>query len=236
MRINEHQMTDKDPMLRRGLVAIAALVVLSPSPASAQEPRIEITGFGGYTVSEGVNVDRGSLVSEFIDKVNPTSGTSFGAGVGVFVSDYAQVGFQWSQQDSNLEVDGTTKRNVASLTVNNYHGVFTYNFAEPGAQVVPFAFGGVGVTEYSPGDVMGLAIEGETQFSSTWGGGVKLYPLPRVGISLTGRWTPTYIKSDVAGIYCSPYWSPYYPSGCVALPDPDYSNQLEITGGISLRF
>ena len=215
--------------------ALAALVML-PASVSAQDPRIEISGFGGYTFSEGVKTDPGGLLAELIDKVNPTSGVSFGAGLGLFVSDYAQVGFQFSQQDSALEVDGTTRREVASLKVRNYHGVFTYNFAERDAQVVPFAFGGAGATHYSPGAVMGLAIEGETQFSSTWGGGVKLYPLPRVGISLTGRWTPTYIKSDVAGIYCSPYWGPYYPGGCVTLPDPDYSNQFDITGGVSFRF
>ncbi len=215
---------------------MTTLVMLAASPAAAQDAKVEISGFGGYTLSEGVKTDPAGLLSEVIDKVNPTSGVSFGAGLGVFVTDYAQVGFQFSQQDSTLEVDGSTKRDLASLTIRNYHGVFTYNFAESGAQVVPFAFGGVGATHYSPGAVMGLAIEGETQFSTTWGAGVKLYPLPRVGISLTGRWTPTYIKSDVAGIYCSPYWGPYYPGGCVTLPDPDYSNQFDITGGVSFRF
>ena len=216
-------------------VTLAALAVWAASPATAQ-PRVEISGFGGYTFSEGINVDPGSRLSAVIDEVDATSGTSFGAGLGVFVTDYAQIGFQWSQQDSTLQVSGTTEREVASLTIDNYHGVFTFNFAESDALVVPFAFGGVGATRYNPGDAMGLAIDGETQFSSTWGAGVKVYPSQRVGVSLTGRWTPTYIKSDTAGIYCSPYWSPYYPGGCVTLPDPDYSNQLEITGGISLRF
>jgi hypothetical protein len=34
----------------------------------------------------------------------------------------------------------------------------------------------------------------------------------------------------------SPYWTPYYPGGCVVMPDPDYSNQFELSGGIILRF
>jgi hypothetical protein len=214
-----------------------AFVVSSASQASAQEPRVEITGFGGYTFSEGVKVDPGRLISAIIEEVNPTSGASFGAGLSVFLTDYAQVGFQWSQQDSNLEVKGTTIREIASLTLNSYHGTFTYNLGEPDALVLPFIFGGAGATQFDPGDVMGLAIEGNTRFSTIWGGGVKVFPTPRVGFSLTGRWTPTYIKSDTTGeLYCSPYWSPYYPSGCVAIPDPDYSNQFEITGGVNLRF
>ena len=224
--------------LRRGLTAalFGVFVMLSAQSATAQEPRVEITGFGGFTLSEGVKADPGRLLSEVIDEVNPTSGGSFGAGIGVFVSELVQVGFQWSRQLSNLEAKGTMTRDIANLDVDNYHGVFTYNFGDSRAPVVPFILGGVGATRFSPGDAMGDAIESKTKFSSTWGGGVKIFPVPNVGVTLTGRWTPTYIKSDAAGIYCSPYWSPYYPGGCVPLSDPDYANQFEMTGGISFRF
>ena len=57
-----------------------------------------------------------------------------------------------------------------------------------------------------------------------------------MGVTLTARWTPTYIKSDPEGLYCSPYWGPYYGGGCVALSDPDYSNQFELSAGIGVRF
>ena len=75
-------------------------------------------------------------------------------------------------------------------------------------------------------------IESTTKFSTTWGGGVKAYPSPNVGIKVMGRWTPTYIKSDPGGIWCSPYW----PWGCYVLEETDYSNQFELSGGVSFRF
>jgi len=215
--------------------ALGALMILPASPVSAQDQRIEISGFGGYTFSEGIETDPGSLVGAVIDEVNPTSGPSYGVGLDVFVTDVASIGFRWGRQDSNLEVKGTTTRQVTSMTLNHYHGVFTYHFGSSDT-VQPFFFGGAGITDVSFGDVMGLPIEADSRFSSTWGGGVKVFPTPRVGLNVTGRWTPTYIKSDPAGVYCSPYWSPYYPGGCAVLSDPDYMNQFEITGGVSLRF
>jgi opacity protein-like surface antigen len=98
--------------------------------------------------------------------------------------------------------------------------------------VRPYIFGGVGATQYSPGDVMGVGIDGNTKFSSTWGGGVKFFASEHFGINLMARWTPTYIKSDPGGIWCNPYW----PGGCWQLSEPDYSNQLQFAGGVTFRF
>ena len=69
----------------------------------------------------------------------------------------------------------------------------------------------------------------QENFSSTWGGGVKVYPNPRVGFSVMARFTPTYIKSDPSGVWCG-----YY--GCYVLGDAQYANQFEFSGGLSLRF
>lgn len=223
---------------RRIAVAFgSALVVLAASTAAAQEPNIEITGFIGYTLSEGVKTDPGMLISELVREVNPTSGQSYGAGVGFFLSEQAQIGFQWSRQNSALELVGSTSiRDLTDMKVNNYHGVFTILWGHSDALVRPFMLGGLGATDYSPDDIMGTRVDNETKFSFTWGGGVKIYPGPRVGVNLTARWTPTYIRSEPAGVYCSPYWSPYYPGGCVGLSNPEYSHQFELASGISLRF
>ena len=51
------------------------------------------------------------------------------------------------------------------------------------------------------------------------------------GIRLEARWTPTYIKSDAAGYWCDPYW------GCYGvLEDPQYADQFQFGGGVTLRF
>ena len=230
--------------MRRSLRKIAvafgsALVVLAASTATAQEARVEVTGLIGYTFSEGIKTDPGMFISELVEKVNPTSGLAFGAGVGFFLTEQVQVGFQWSQQNSALELDpvgAMSKRDLANMSVNNYHGVFTYLWGYSDTLVRPFILAGFGATNYAPDAIMGNSVDSQTKYSSTWGGGVKVYPTPRVGVSVTGRWTPTYIKSDPAGVYCSPYWTPYYGGGCVALSEADYSNQFELASAISLRF
>ena len=149
-----------------------------------------------------------------------------------FVTENIEVGFLYARQESNLELKGLGgKAEVADLKVNNYHGTFTYNFGDDYASVRPYILGGLGATQYSPGDVMGFPIEGNSKFSTTWGGGVKVGSGP-VALNIMGRWTPTLIRSDPAGIWCSPF----YPWICWQVVDTNYSNQLELSGGVSFRF
>ena len=120
------------------MLAGAALVLLFSSSAAAQD-RVELTGIFGYTFSEGFETDPGSLVSELIEKVNPTSGTAYGAQVDVLVTEQAQVGFLWTQQDSMLELETAIgNRDVTGMNVNNYHAVFTYNLGFSDAVVRPY--------------------------------------------------------------------------------------------------
>jgi len=73
-------------------------------------------------------------------------------------------------------------------------------------------------------------IGGNAKFSGTFGAGLKLYPGRHAGVRLQARWTPTYIKSDSEGYWCDPYW------GCYTVGNAQYSNQFELTGGITLHF
>ena len=73
-------------------------------------------------------------------------------------------------------------------------------------------------------------IGSETRFSSTWGAGVKFYPMPLIGVKTMLRWTPTYIKTDSEGLWCDPY----YPT-CWVVGEPDYSNQFTFSAGVTLR-
>ncbi|MGH9323188.1 MAG: outer membrane beta-barrel protein [Vicinamibacteria bacterium] len=199
------------------------------SPAISQEKRVEINPFFGYSFSDGVSVDPIAIGGQIYDAVNAKSGFDYGFHAGVFVTENAEVGFLWNRQESKLEGEGTTTTEFADMPIYNYHGVFTYNFGESDAQARPFVFGGVGATQYKPEDVNGVSVSSETKFSSTWGGGVKVYPNPSVGFSAMARFTPTYIKSDPAGIWCGFY-------GCYVLADTQYANQFEFSGGLSLRF
>ena len=134
-----------------------------------------------------------------------------------------------------MELEGSSNRELTSMTINNYHGVLTVHGGTFSSTVRPFFMVGLGATQYLPSDVMGQSIDSEVKFSGTLGGGVKLYGSEKIGFSLSGRWTPTYIKSDPAGMYCSPYWSPWWGPSCVVLEDTDYSNHFEFAGGIIFR-
>ena len=217
-----------------GAIAIAASIASAVSPAVAQD-RAEISGFFGYSFSEGIDVTRGTLVNEFIDHVNVGSSISYGGAVNFWVDDMTQVGFLFGLQDSSLGVKGSLEREVTGLNVYNYHATATVHAGSSSSDVRPFFMFGLGATQYSPSDVMGFSFDSEWRFSGTLGVGVKAYVNEKVGLSFTGRWTPTYIKSDAAGVYCSPYWTPYYGGGCTVIADPDYSNQFELSGGIILR-
>jgi opacity protein-like surface antigen len=88
-------------------------------------------------------------------------------------------------------------------------------------------YGGV---SYRQADGSTADTDGGTQFSTTWGAGVKVNASPNVGVKLGIQWTPTYIKSDATGWWCDPWW------GCYVVGDAQYSNQLEFVGGVAVRF
>ncbi|MGH9463986.1 MAG: hypothetical protein ACRD1X_22525 [Vicinamibacteria bacterium] len=212
-------------------VSILTLSVLAIAASSfAQDRRVEINPFFGYSFSDGVSVDPPvAFGGEVYDAVNLQSGLALGINFGVYVTPNVEVGFLWSRQDSTFEAEGTTTTVLTDMPINNYHGTFTYNFGDEDAQARPFVLGGLGATSYSSGEFNGVTVDPETKFSTTWGGGVKVYPSPSVGFSVMARFTPTYIKSDPDG-----YWCGFY--GCWTLADAQYANQFEFSGGVSLRF
>ncbi len=223
-------------MARLVLSIVMTLATLA-SPVWAQpNPRVEISVNGGYTLSEGIPVNAETVLGLLIDRVTPKSGGSFGILANFFAGEQAQVGFQYSQQFSTFELEPTAglggKIDLADMKVRNYHGIFTYNWGFSDSPVRPFFFGGLGATQYSPDDVMGNGIDSNTRFSTTWGGGVKVYANDHVGFNVTGRWVPTYINSDPGGIWCSPY----YPFGCWVVSSANYSNQFDLSGGLTFRF
>lgn len=217
-----------------GALTVTALLASTALPMAAQDG-VEISGFGGYTFSEGVNVDRADLGGEFIDKVDTQSGYSFGGAINFWMRSNLQIGALFSTHSSGIELKGSSDRELTDMSINNYHGTVTWLAGSSRSVARPFFMFGLGATHYSPSDVGSQSIDSEFKFSTTYSVGVKLYQGERVGFSLAARWTPTYIKSDPGGIYCSPYWGPWWGPSCVQLADPDYSNQYEFTAGIIFR-
>ncbi len=216
----------------RKVVMIAGLTLMLTPSAWAQDYKVEFSGFFGYTLSEGFTIDPVVIGGNAYNKINPTNGASYGFTFDVLATENMAIGFQYSQQRSTLEASGTTNVDLTDMNVNNYHGIFTYNIGDEDDMVRPFILGGLGATQYKPADIEGNAVSSSTRFSTTWAGGVKVYPAPNVGFKAAARWTPTYMKSDPAGIWCSPYWF----WGCYQLVETDYSNQFELAAGVTFRF
>ena len=212
-------------MIRKTILT-AMLVALAAATVSAQDPRVELSGTLGWTFSDGVNV--GSIDDSPI-QVGPKDAFSWGARLGFNVSPNAEIGFLFSSQATDLEATGAVSRTIPQ-SVYNYHGYFAYNFGDTDAAVRPYFLGGLGATQYGSLDTDAGSIGGETQFSSTWALGLKMFPSPKFGLRLETRWTPTYIKTDPEGYWCDPYW------GCYTVGDAEFSNQFELSGGIIIRF
>jgi hypothetical protein len=219
-------------MFRKTLLAWA-LVAACSSLAAAQDYKVEVAGTAGWTFSDGVGGANAIVVPGFgtFTDLDPKDAFSWGARIGFFVNEQVQVGGLFNLQSTQLEASGTNTLELGDQKIYNYHGFIAYHFGDPDAKVRPYFLGGAGATQYGGLTTIGnRELGGETQFSSTWALGVKLYPGSSVGILLEGRWTPTYIKSDSEGWWCDPYW------GCYVVGNAQYSNQWELAGGITLRF
>jgi hypothetical protein len=212
-------------MLRKTILTAMALGLVAVT-ARAQEPRVEISGTAGWTFSDGVNV---GAIDDSPIRVDPKDAFSWGARLGFNLNENTEVGFLFNMQDTDLEASGLVNRSVPQ-TIYNYHGYFAYNFGDSDATVRPYVLGGLGATQYGSLSTTAGDIGGETQFSSTWALGLKMFPNPKFGLRLEARWTPTYIKSDPEGYWCDPYW------GCYTVSEAEFSNQYELSGGIIIRF
>jgi len=217
------------------MVALAALL---GAPAMAQEHKAVVDVLFGYSFADGVQTDQSILAQDgnLYNRLDPKDSFKWGIGGGALVGPNLEFGFKFGQAMSKLEVGGTKTTEVGDLTLNNYHGYFGYNFGDPEMPARLYFFGGLGATQY--GEVKYTRLNGaagttssDTQFSTTWGIGVKLFPHGgKVGGSFGIQWTPTYIKSTAGGTWCDPYW------GCYVTGNPHYSNAWDLNGGLSVRF
>jgi opacity protein-like surface antigen len=223
-------------MNTRRMILATLAVYACAAPAVAQDKRVEASVIFGYTFSDGVSGDSVRASNgQLYDRVDPKDSFKWGLDIGALVNDNMQVGFLFGQQPTTLTIGGTATTDVGDLTITTYHGYFGYNFGEADARIRPYLMGGLGATNFGSVEFttltgVQLTTDSGTQFSSTWGAGVKVFPRPNVGVRFGVQWTPTYIKSDAEGWWCDPYW------GCYVVSDPQYSNQWDLSGGIAFRF
>jgi len=218
-------------MVRRLVIVLVGFFLLTTSALAQQ---IEIGAGVGYSASEGITSDQRTLLGQQYDTLAVDSGASFNFTGGVYFNKQAEVQFLFARQNSRLEADGANgKLPLSELAIYNYMFNFVYNWNRHDPKVEPYLFGGIGATDYSFGQdlVTGATgnIPGETRFATNWGGGVKIHLTPMVGAQVGLRWTPTYIRSSSAGVWCDPFY------GCWPLVNNQYSNQFETSFGVTVR-
>jgi opacity protein-like surface antigen len=221
--------------MKRMLPMFIGLCLILASPAVfAQEKRVEVNGTVGYSFSNGIDVSPQDWEGQTIDRLSPTSAFSFDLGMDVFLTEGWALGFNFGQQQGKLRgrVRAGEDVDFTDMNINNYHGLFTYNFGDEDSEMRPYIFGGLGATQYAPSDIEGNAISSRTRFSTTWGGGVKFWPSDNFGFKGGVRWTPTYITTTPGGTWCSPLW----PWNCWVVGNDHFSHQFEFVGGIVARF
>jgi Outer membrane protein beta-barrel domain len=214
----------------RRMTWMVAVAVLLGTAAQAQDARVELSGTAGWIFSDGVTAANTDFV-----RLDPKDAFSWGARIGFLVNENVEVGGLFNLQSTSYELSGGGTVDVGDVSIYNYHGYVAYNFGAADAPVRPYFLGGLGATQYGSLQTNFAGVQreigGETQFSTTWALGLKIFPgAGNFGIRLEGRWTPTYIKSDAEGWWCDPYW------GCYVVGDAQYSNQFEFSGGITFRF
>jgi len=210
-------------------------------PAAAFAQQVEASFEAGYTTSEGFNATQSRVIlGQVYNSFDVASGGSYGFTIGAFVSERFEVEFLYSRQSSEIQIsEPSPTRKLANQDVENYHGVVSYNWGGAHSAFRPYIFAGLGATHYLPGDYdpslpnSGAisTIASVSKFSSTWGGGVKFYPSTNLGVKASVRWTPTYVKTNDDGLWCDPFYGT-----CWVVGTPDYSNQVEFSGGVTFRF
>jgi len=221
----------------RSVAVLTSFAALMAATAQAQDHRVEIGAVAGWTASDGVS-GPGIIAGDgnAYNSIEPKDAFSYGVDIGFFLTEHWEIGGLFDQQKSKLQITGPSNTiEIGDMSVDNYHGIITYNFGDSSSKARFYVLGGAGATHYGSvpfTTLLGQSREtnGHTQFSTTWGAGAKLYPGHNVGLKLGVRWTPTYVKSDYAGWWCDPYW------GCYVTTNAQYSNQFEFSGGLSFRF
>jgi opacity protein-like surface antigen len=228
-------------MIRWKALLLCLILATLNIAALAQGKRIEVSASAGYSVASGFDVNPIVINNQVIDRIGVDSGFSWGLQGDYNVNENIGVGFLFSRQKSRLTVSNVAgdQTNIVANPIYNYLGVITYNFRDGASKLRPYAFGGMGVTEYAPGTLtaipagsstpVSINLENKAKFATTWGGGVKYFLTPMFGFKMQGRWTPTYIGSQADGIWCNAFY-------CGVAENSKWSNQGEFSGGLIVRF
>jgi opacity protein-like surface antigen len=192
---------------------LPALAVLSAAPAFCQG--FEVAALAGYTTPGGLEHDTRTL-----EDLKLAGGFTWGASAGFFFSPRLGVEASWARVGSGVEVSTPqASQEMFDVTIDQFQGSLVYQFGGEPSRIRPFLTVGAGAALFSAPD-----LPSETKLSLGVGGGLRWLPTQRIGARLQARYTPTYLHEGSSD-FCDPF------GFC-----QDWLHQLELTGGVVVRF
>jgi hypothetical protein len=187
-----------------------------PVPAAAQT--VEITPVGGYRFGGGFF----ERVTQ--QEVDLDGAPALGLVVNVPLQDGLFVEALVTHQDAGVNVPGSAfaPSRRWRMVVEHYQAGGLQEFGS-GRRARPFLTGLLGLTRYAADG------DNEVRFTVGAGGGVKLMPVPRLGLRLDGRLFMTFVEAEGRAIACSP-------GICLVGFEADVVLQAEFTAGIVVVF
>lgn len=195
---------------------------------SARAQNVEVTGYIGGQLNGGVD-----LSTTIFRRIDVQNSLNFGASAGYLFGDHFGAEFQWNKTRSDTLAEprsGGPGVKVFTLDQNQYMGNFLLHFRSQEYSFRPFAFVGFGANALSTNVAR---VSGSTRFAFSIGGGAKYNLSRHFGLRGQVKYTPTYLTTTTngGGYWCDPIWG-----GCWVVGKSHYLNEVDFTGGITLRF
>ncbi len=203
-------------LLTTPLVFLLLLSAADPVAGQTRD-RVEVSAVAGYRLGgDFYEIASGR-------PVDADGAPSFGIVVNIPFTMDTQIEALVTHQQARFRVPAIQGAPEARfrVTVDHYQ---VGGLTELGAgRARPFLTGLLGLSRYEASG------DHELRFSGAIGGGVKLFPSPRIGVRLDGRVFATLVDADFDTLACGP-------AGCIGSIDAWITWQAEFTTALVVRF
>ncbi len=209
-------------MTGTGLLAGAIAIALTTTAAAAQ--RVELSPFAGFQFGAGrLRLQGGDL--------DVQSAANFGGTLDIRLASTTWLGFTYSRQDTQLEVEergAGTGIGLFDVAIEYIHLGLSYQ--PVGVGIHPFARIMGGITRYNP---RSSDRSSETEPSGSFGGGIKSLLTKNIGVKLESRFLVTFVlPSDEETSFCGPDIA----LGCFVKMPATLIAQGNVTAGVFVAF